>query len=246
MVKVRLRYVVEDVDRHGNARLYFRRKGQPKLRLPGLPGSDEFMDAYRTALTTSEQERPRYQRAAKGSFGYVCLAYYASVTFKRLDASTKAWRRRALDSICEKHGNKSVALMQAKHVRMLRDEKADLPGAARNRLKALRALFRWAVEADEAPHDPTRDVKAIPYATKGHHTWTLEEVEVFETCHFVGSKARLAMAIMPGSRTLHPRGTKVAARGLSNVEAQKMNVQCPTKVVGGTKRGKRNEKSKRT
>jgi hypothetical protein len=29
-----------------------------------------------------------------------------------------------------------------------------------NRLKALRALFRWAVEKDEAPHDPTIGVKA--------------------------------------------------------------------------------------
>ena len=86
--------------------------------------------------------------------------------------------------------------MQAKHVRMLRDELADRPGAARNRLKALRAVFRWAIEADEAPHDPTRDVKAIAYATKGYHTWTLEEVEAFEERHPIGSKARLAMTLM--------------------------------------------------
>ena len=86
--------------------------------------------------------------------------------------------------------------MHGKHVRMLRDELADRPGAARNRLKALRALFRWAVEADEAPHDPTRDVKAIGYVSKGHHTWTLEEVETFELYHPIGSKARLAMALM--------------------------------------------------
>ena len=50
MVKIRLRYVVEDTDRHGNPRLYFCRKGQPKVRLPGLPGSDEFMAAYEAAL----------------------------------------------------------------------------------------------------------------------------------------------------------------------------------------------------
>ena len=50
MVKIRLRYVIEDTDRHGNPRLYFRRKGQPKVRLPGLPGSDEFMAAYKAAL----------------------------------------------------------------------------------------------------------------------------------------------------------------------------------------------------
>jgi integrase len=197
MVKLRFRYVVEDVDRHGNARLYFRRKGQVKTRLPGLPGSDKFMAAYSAALTSSEQQQPpRLQRSGKGAFGYVCRAYYASKTFKALDASTQSWRRRALDAICENHGDKPVAQMSSKHVRMLRDEKMDLPGAARNRLKALRALFRWAVEADEAPHDPTIGVKAISYVTKGHHTWTIEEVETYEQRHPLGTKARLAMAIL--------------------------------------------------
>ena len=86
--------------------------------------------------------------------------------------------------------------MSSKHVRMLRDEKVDLPGAARNRLKALRALFRWAVEADESPHDPTIGVKAISYVTKGHHSWTIEEVETYEQRHPLGTKARLAMAIL--------------------------------------------------
>jgi integrase len=95
-----------------------------------------------------------------------------------------------------RHGDKPVVLMQGRHVRKLRDELADRPGAARNRLKALRALFRWAIEADEAPHDPTRDVKATPYATSGYHTWTLDEVEAFEERHPIGSKARLAMAIL--------------------------------------------------
>jgi integrase/recombinase XerD len=197
MVKLRFRYVVEDVDRHGNARLYFRRKGHAKIRLPGLPGSEKFMAVYSAALASSEQQQPpRRQRAGKGSFGFVCRCYYASTTFKALDASTQAWRRRALDAICVKHGDKPVAQMSAKHVRMLRDEKADFPGAARNRLKALRALFRWAVEKDEAPHDPTIGVKAITYVTKGHHSWTLEEVEAYEQRHPLGTKARLAMAIL--------------------------------------------------
>jgi integrase/recombinase XerD len=196
MVRIKLQYVVEDVDRHGNVRLYFRRKGQRKVRLLGLPGSQEFMTAYRAALSGSEDNKEKFRRATKGSFGYVCLAYYASATFRGLDISTQSWRRRALDSVCEQHRDKPVALMRPKHVRLLRDELADRPGAARNRLKALRALFRWAVEADEASHDPTRDVKAISYATKGHHTWTLEEVHAFETCHPIGTKARLAMAIL--------------------------------------------------
>lgn len=34
MVSVKVKYVVEDKDRHGNVRLYYRRKGHPKIRLP--------------------------------------------------------------------------------------------------------------------------------------------------------------------------------------------------------------------
>ena len=40
MVDIRLKYLVEDVDRHGNVRIYFRRPGHPKIRIHGLPGSD--------------------------------------------------------------------------------------------------------------------------------------------------------------------------------------------------------------
>ncbi len=197
MVKLRFKYVVEDVDRHGNVRLYFRRKGQAKTRLPGMPGCDEFTAAYSAALASSQQENPaRLQRAGKGSFGYLCRAYYVSATFKRLDPSTQAWRRRSLDAICLKHGDKPVAQMSAKHVRMLRDEKSDFPGAARNRLKALKALFRWAVEEEEALNDPTLGVRAISNPTDGHHTWTPEEVEAFKVRHPLGSLAQLAMALI--------------------------------------------------
>jgi len=83
-----------------------------------------------------------------------------------------------LEEICEKHGQKPFAKLQAKNVRGLRDEKAGTPGAANLRLKALRALFRWAIEYDFTVDDPTRGVEPIRYVTEGHHCWTAEEVEV--------------------------------------------------------------------
>ena len=50
MALVKFRYVTRDRDRHGNLRFYFRRPGKPKIRLRGLPGSDEFADVYKAAL----------------------------------------------------------------------------------------------------------------------------------------------------------------------------------------------------
>ena len=50
MVKIDLKHVVRDIDRHCNDRFYFRVKDQAKVRLPGIPGSEEFMETYQDAL----------------------------------------------------------------------------------------------------------------------------------------------------------------------------------------------------
>jgi len=196
LVRIRLRYVIEDVDRYGNVRLYFRRKGEKKTRLPGFPGSDEFMAAYRAALSSAKEIKRQYQPVLRGSFGYVCQRYYASPTFKLLDKSTQTWRRRALDTVCQRDGQKPISLIRPKHIRKLRDELIEKPGAARTRLKALKALFRWAVDSDEVSHDPARDITMFRYVSKPHHTWSVAEVEAFEARHPLGSKARLAMTLM--------------------------------------------------
>lgn len=69
------RYVHSDVDRFGTRRFYFRRRGQPKVRLPD-PASSDFEAAYTTALrfgaTVAEIDtRPRLRvKDAKTSFVY--------------------------------------------------------------------------------------------------------------------------------------------------------------------------------
>src|SRR5215468_3689477 len=50
MTRLHLRYVHAFRDRHGRLRHYFRRKGTRKIPLPGLSGSEEFMQAYQEAV----------------------------------------------------------------------------------------------------------------------------------------------------------------------------------------------------
>jgi site-specific recombinase XerD len=201
-VIVKLKYLVEDRDRHGNVRCYVRVRGQPKIRLRGMPGTPEFMVAYQAALagdTVSTGElnrRQQYHLSPVGSFGHACLAYYASAEFKGLDEKTQHWRRAALDKICQAHGHRLIATIQPKHVRALRNELAATPAAADQRLRALKALFRWAVENDMVANNPTRDVKKAALPTEGHHSWTPNEIEQYKTRHPIGSKARLAMALI--------------------------------------------------
>jgi hypothetical protein len=54
-------------------------------------------------------------------------------------------------------------------VRKIRDEKRDTPAAANQWLKALRAMFSWANEAEETTVHPTLGVKKLKYASKDHH-----------------------------------------------------------------------------
>jgi integrase len=190
---VRLRYVWEDRDRHGNLRIYVAVPGRQKTRIKAQPGTPEFMAAYHAAIEGIVAQPKQHGR---GSFGYACKAYYASKTFKRLDEGTQAWRRRELDKICEKHADKPIGLMKPEHIRALRDEK-ETPDASNQRLKALRALFNWAVEAHEAPRNPVVEVKRVPTPqTGGHKPWTPDIVRRFEDRHPIGTRARLAMALM--------------------------------------------------
>jgi integrase len=192
---VDLRYLVEDMDRHGNVRIYVRRKGLKKVRLRETPGTAAFLEEYRNALA-GQMIGSATEREGRGSFRGLCRLYFASTAFTSKDVSTQSWRRRALDSICEKHGHKPVALMRAKHVRSIRDERKDAPSAGNHRLKAMRAMFKWAIEEDHVEVDPTLGVQSIKYTSSGHHSWELEEVERYETFYPVGTKARLALDIL--------------------------------------------------
>lgn len=238
-MQIRFKHLVEDRDHRGNIRIYVRVPGRRKVRIRAPFGTDEFVAAYNAAVS-DHVTAPRQARKAKvGSFRHVCVLYYGSATFKRLDQSTQSWRRRALDGMCEMHGDKPVALMQARHVRALRDERSDRPGAANTRLKALKALFAWACEekAEIAPHNPTSGVRKIKYATDGHHSWTPEETAQYRQCHPLGSKARLALDLLlyTGGRRedavrfgpQHVRNGRVRFRQAKNEHRNPIDIDIP-------------------
>ena len=71
------------------------------------------------------------------------------------------------------------------------------PAAARNWLKTLRGLLEFAVSEKFRADDPTRGVK-LPKLPKsdGIATWTEEEIQAFEARHPIGSRPRLAFALL--------------------------------------------------
>ena len=76
------------------------------------------------------------------------------------------------------------------------DEKANTPFAQRNFLNTLRAMFQWATKAGRIPEDPTLGVTRAKVKSTGYKTWSEEAIAKFEATHAVGTKARLAFALL--------------------------------------------------
>ncbi|MBL4766407.1 MAG: tyrosine-type recombinase/integrase [Rhodobacteraceae bacterium] len=197
MPKIRVKHVVEDVDRHGNVRLYLRRRGLAKVRLEGPLGSPVFWKSYHAGLL---KKRPKTTRAPggdkTGTFRWLCEQYFVSAPFKRLGPRTRYVRRGLLDRICMEKGSHPFTMMEPRHVRAMRDEIADRPEAANAFVKSLRQVFNFAVEYDLAERNPARDVPYIRSGSQGIHSWTPDEVLKFEKRHPVGTKARLAFGLL--------------------------------------------------
>jgi len=205
VTRVDFPYLLSDEDRHGNKRLYVRRLGR-KIRLRAKPGTQAFAEAYTEALHALSQQhiadRPVLKGAAAGTLGWLAACYFASVEFRRLDPKSQ-YTRRGLIEDCLREPRKPssrdlmrdcpVSVLSPAHVKMLRDRKAETPAAANNRRKYLSSMFGWAVEHGLLRFNPAREVR---YASAGFHTWSVDEVRRFEERHPVGTKARLALALL--------------------------------------------------
>ena len=195
----------EDRDRHGNVRIYYRAPGRPKkTRIRGVPWTPEFMGAYETA---KDQVAPLPGKGiTPGTWRWLCVRYFTECAdYKRLDARTQRVRRQILETTFDEpiapRSSKffrdfPISQMTADAVEVLRDRKIDTPESANSRIKAVRQVFKFGVKKKLAPNNPARDVEYFRSSSEGFHSWTPDEVQQFEECHPIGTKARLALALL--------------------------------------------------
>jgi integrase len=200
---VKLRYLSEERDRHGRRRVYVRRNGR-RVPINDAPGSVEFAQSYARALATLQHSNAvqSVRGPARGTLGWLATTYFASAEFQALDRTSQRVRRGVIEScMVELYRGQAMrecplSYLTAAKIKSLRDAKGDKRGAANNRLKYLSAMFGWAIEAGHAKANPVRDVRKLKKVTGGFHTWTVNEVAQFEAHHKIGSKARLALALL--------------------------------------------------
>jgi integrase len=212
-------YVMPDKQRDGSPRWLFRRKGFPKVTLPGPPHSKEFWAAYaaalngrplapkkqESALRTKQPKSHRKTKVEAGTLGWLCQRYFASGEFLQCDLITQKGKKWVLNAALREPLVKGKPLtfetcpltsLTRAHIVTLRDRKVETPTAANARLAKLKQLFEWAIDEEIMTSNPAEKVKPLDKKKGGHHTWTLAEVKRFEETHPVGTKARLALEIM--------------------------------------------------
>lgn len=205
MPPIKLRYLEYNPSRHGEDRYFVRRPGQKqRIRLHGVPGSDEWLDQYKAAmdgtLAPATPVRRVRGKAIVGSLRYGIETYYASDDFKGLDARTQRLRRNLLDRLCERtnkrgdpYANQPLRALDAAKIAQWRDEGAIETGNAI--VKVLRQVFKACIPQKIVSGNPAKDVSYRSTGSEGHKAWGIDQVTAFEKRHPIGTKARLALAL---------------------------------------------------
>jgi integrase len=213
MISIERRYVYEDVDRYGNVRTYFwRGMGHRKVRIHEKRGTEEFDKHYHDLMRESAAGafKPPPRNAPKpGTLRWLCVEYFQSAAFKQLDLhATQRVTKLIVETMLrepiapgaqETFADCPLDRFGVKQARVLRDRKADRPGSANNRVKRLRSMYAWAL-ANEIPGVTANPAERVPLlkAKKagGFPVWTPADIDRFEVRHGVGTKARLALALL--------------------------------------------------
>lgn len=194
---VDLPYIKSQRDRQGRVRYwYFRRNGRG-WRLPGEPGSAEFAAEWaRLKAETDATAKPDPESLTPPppkSFAALALDYYASPEFRDRKPGTQRIYRRIIDGLVKRIGPHAVALIERRHVKKWRDERAETPGMANMVTSVARLLMTYAMDNDYRKDNPALRLKQFKLGE--HRAWTTEELTAFERHWAPGTMQRRAYAL---------------------------------------------------
>ncbi|WP_375381730.1 tyrosine-type recombinase/integrase [uncultured Sphingomonas sp.] len=124
--------------------------------------------------------------------------YYADDSFMALRPATQAVYRGVLERFRTNFGGDPMRQFDAERIARLMNAMRGKPHAAARLRKLLAQLFVIARRAKLVPFafDPVKDTRAPKTETSGYHRWTEDELEMFEARHALGTKPRLAFALL--------------------------------------------------
>lgn len=198
MAGIRYPFTMFDRDRSGRKRWYVRLVvdgKNKKRRIRANEGSAAWVAEYQAILEDmreSERPKPKNPYVAAYSLYWLINQYMASPQFAEAKKATQTQRRSILLRIAKESGHRDCRTLTREAVQAGRDKRADTPGAANNMLKAMKALYKWAIDAGHVTHNPVEGVKRLKMGESSWKPWTLEQREKFKEEHPFGTTARTA------------------------------------------------------
>ena len=170
-----------------------RRRGFRAVPLPGLRGTPEFMAAYHAALT-SATVGPRTQLTA-GTLAAIVSDFYRSAEFANLKLSSQGTYRLVLDRIVRADGHRLVRDLPTDKARKIIEEiGVKRPGMANLTRAVMRRVISFAIDMGLRMDNPFDRVPKYRLGT--HHTWTDDQIATFEKRWPIGTRQRLAFALL--------------------------------------------------
>ncbi len=188
MPRPRPKHLHRETNRHGNTVWYVRVGKGPRIRIPGVYGTPEFMDAYEAAVSGKPRQ---HAKGAKGTLRWLADLYRASDDWSKLSAATRRQRENIFRHVLETGGVAPVSGINGKVIDAGIKRRAGKPAQARHFVDTMRGLFKWAVAADLAKADPTKGRSVAKPKTKGFPVWTESDLEQFERRWPVGTRERV-------------------------------------------------------
>ena len=138
--------------------------------------------------------------APAGEAGHHCGAggdlLFTSPKFLAKSSATQATYRNIVERFRVEHGDKPVASLERKHLTAMLAKKVKTPAAANHWLRLIKTMMTLAVDEGMRPDNPAAGLEPLKHRSPGFHTWTEEQIAAFEARHPIGTKARLALALL--------------------------------------------------
>lgn len=197
MPRPRPPHLLHERTRHGKMIWVVRIGHGPRHRIRAVYGTPEFEAEYHAAVRGEPVPQPKKGKPVSGTMRWLWQRYTDSSDWDTLSLATQRQRTNIIKHVLKVSGERPYLEMTREQIVKGRERRKDTPSQANNFLNTMRALFSWAKEGKYVKVDPTDDVKNIQRPdTGGFHPWTEEEIAKFEQRWPVGTRERIAFAVL--------------------------------------------------
>lgn len=199
MVSLKYKGIFKETLPSGRVRYKVRMKGSPGKQItltvpPGHPDFHKFYEAARSGIKLHPDTEPT---AVPKSINWLSQAYEKHLQERfdagQVDQITLRTKKLYLGRLRDAYGAKHMDMPPAAVIE-LRDKYLATPAAADNLVKAIRAMYAWAIERGHVKTNPAAGIRPI-HKARGAVPWTVEDLRQFREAHPRGTMAHLALSI---------------------------------------------------